>query len=81
MPTMCRLSALHYDSSTSQKPKEPTGIRHTYLGEEASWVDKDLRALESLPVVWGRGGDLGALEALEVPLGYSVPGLTPLNVH
>lgn len=50
-------------------------------GEEASWVDKGLRELESLPVVWGRGGDLGALEGLEVPLGYSKPGLSPLNVH
>lgn len=66
---------------TSRKPKEPTGTRHTYLGEEASWVDKGLRELESLPVVWGRGGDLGALEGLEVPLGYSKPGLSPLNVH
>lgn len=44
-------------------------------------MDKGLRELESPPVVWGRGGDLGASEALEVPLGYSVPGLTPLSVH
>lgn len=44
-------------------------------------MDKGLQELESLPVVWGRGGDIGALEALEVPLGYSEPGLSPLNVH
>lgn len=44
-------------------------------------MDKGLRELESPPVVWGRGGDRGALEALEVPLGHSVPGLTLRNVH
>lgn len=44
-------------------------------------MDKGLQVLGSLPVVWDRGGDPGALGALEVPLGCSVPGLAPLNVH
>lgn len=44
-------------------------------------MDKGLQVLGSPPVVGGRGEDPEASEALGAPLGCSVPGLAPLNVH